>query len=901
MQIYIPVMKKSAYSLVFLFICIFINLTCTTEKTGEKLSERIVYTGDSLRHILFPVGGIGTGNILLGGRGEIHEIEIFGKPSLDELRPYMTFFCIRAKPNNQKPVFRISERELHNNFPNPFGVPRQQLAGMPRFREAQFSGTYPFAHISFIDKKFPLKVSLEAFNPLIPLDVDNSSLPVAVFYWNIKNEQPHAVDVSLCFNMANMLNPADVSGSRTLGGTTNKYVESGNIKGIFMDCDLDTMSGNYGNMAMFTTWPETDFQTHWYRGNWWDNAHVFYDDFMSDGRLDVVDDTSASHEGLADVASLLVHLELSPGEERKIPFYLAWYVPHRKPEASMALGHDEALNSNIRNYYSNQFRHAVDVAEYVVRNEDYLYQTSRKYVNLIEKSTFPEYVKDAATANAAGLKTNLLLRDSFGNVHAFEGLGNNFGCCPGNCTHVWNYAQTMASLFPSLEQNVREIAFMHDTHENGYQNFRTPFPIGNYYFRNVAADGQMGNIVRVYREWKLSGDTEWLKKLWPKVKLALEFAWKGAGEYADEYPWTAQYKIPWDPGKEGVLRGDQHNTYDINFFGPNMMTGSCYLAAIKACAEMADYLGEQEKAAEYREIYESGKKKYQDLLWNGEYYEQKIEVIDGVEIPKRLQSPPDENGDVLPKYQYGRGCLSDQLLGQYIAHVSGLGYILPEKYVKQAMKSVFSYNFIRQFREYTNVQRVYALNGESGLVACTWPKGDRPLLPFVYANETWTGIEYQAAASMIYSGLTDEGLAVTKAVRERYRGYNRNPWGEIESGRYYARAMASWSVMPALSGFYYDGVEHTMGFNPQIKKNDFFTFWSCGSGWGSFRKNHESMKLKVEYGSLIIRKFLLPKSGKNVNRITLNNNEIEFSPEFKKSVELGKIVMYTGDDLIFFF
>ena len=195
-------------------------------------------------------------------------------------------------------------------------------------------------------------------------------------------------------------------------------------------------------------------------------------------------------------------------------------------------------------------------------------------------------------------------------------------------------------------------------------------------------------------------------------------------------------------------------------------------------------------------------------------------------------SPPDEQGRVIPKYQYGNGCLADQLLGQYLAHVGGLGYILDPGRVDRAMKSVFDYNFKPDLSDFENVQRVYGLSDEAGLVLCAWPRGDKPLIPFVYSDEIWTGVEFQAAASMIYSGLVDEGLQVTRAVRDRHDGLKRNPWADHESGVHYARAMSSWAVLLALSGFEYDGIEHQMGFTPRVQPDDFRTFWSCGSGWG---------------------------------------------------------------------
>jgi hypothetical protein len=431
----------------------------------------------------------------------------------------------------------------------------------------------------------------------------------------------------------------------------------------------------------------------------------------------------------------------------------------------------------------------------------------------------------------------------------------------GTCTHVWNYEQTLAYLFPSLERSMREIAFLNDTFDNGYQTFRTLFPPCECWWNvHPAADGQLGNIVRVFREWKISGDTGWLKTLWPKVKASLEFAWKGVPQGSDAPEWQkSSSAVPWDPDHDGIMEGRQHNTYDIDFYGPNPMVGSIYLAALKAASLMATALGEDQKAEEYIRLYDSGKSRFDTLLWNGNYYVQRISVLEELTIPDVLKSPDSPN---LPKYQYGDGCLADQLLGQFIAHASGLGFILDRAHVDQAMGSIFRSNFMKDLSNFSNVQRVYALNHEAGLLLCSWPKGNRPALPFVYSDEVWTGIEYQVAASLIWSGLVEEGLTVVEAARARYDGRVRNPWDELECGHHYARALSSWALLLALSGFSYDGVNHTMGFDPKCSLESFSTFWSTGEGWGGFRQEGNTLSLSVDYGSVVLADLAIPEHKK---------------------------------------
>ena len=832
------------------------------------------FTGDALQTIAFPIGGLGTGNITLGGRGEIRELEIFNRPDKGTY-PDFTFFSLWAKEEGKESVARILERRFFPPYVAWMGIPRNQLPGVSRFEEVIFRGEYPFAYLSFMDKDIPVEVKLEAYNPFIPLSPEKSGVPSAVFHWKIKNKKASPVSVSLAFSMMNPIKTKDESNRIGFGMNLNKFIDDGKLRGIKMTSNRGAEEDiEFGSLAFVTTEKDVDVQTRWYRGGWWDNMHIFWDDFADDGRVKNVKDSEESPQGRSDVATLLVRIELKPGEEKFVPFYLTWYFPNRENYWNRE---KEVKGQKFRNYYATKFQDAWDVAEYLVRNGKELYQDTQTFHDVLFHSSYPSYVIDALSSQTSSLKTNLVMRTEDGKFFGFEGLTDNSGCCPMNCTHVWNYEQTLAYLFPSLERTVRETDFLHNTFENGYQVFRTLMPLGDHWWTyKPCADGQMGNIVRVYREWKLSGDTEWLKTLWPKVKAALEFAWEGVGDVSDGLKWQKdRLLLPWDPDKDGVMEGEQHNTYDIEFYGPNTMTGSLYLAALKAGSEMAEAVGDRKKAKEYLKIFQKGSGEYDSLLWNGEHYIQRIDVMEGLVVPEHLRSPEKEcndpscecnespggkaealeKGAAVPKYQYGEGCLSDQLLGQYLAHTAGLGYVLPHEHVDKAMKSIFTYNFLTDLSRFSNVQRVYALNEEAGLLLCSWPKGKRPALPFVYSDEVWTGIEYQVAASLIYSGHINEGLTIVKALRERYSGFNRNPWDELECGHHYARALASWAVLLALSGYQYDGTQNFIAFSPKMKEDNFSTFWSCGSGWGSFEIKGSTVILKVEYGNLELSKF----------------------------------------------
>lgn len=838
----------------YAFLIVF-GMTMLSSCSEESTRIEITYNDEQLRFIQCPLGGIGTGNMLLNGYGAVSELEIFNRASMDELPPEMTFFSLWTRSADGEPVTRILEREYLDEYPNPFGKPRQQLGGIPRFSNALMTNAYPVVRYELSDDEVPLKATLLAWSPYIPVDPQSSSIPAAILEWAFHNPTKDTVEFSLAFSMANPFGGITTGGQRSArtgqnsGPVTAPYFTD-RLRGLYFSAPKqDSLLPGAGTFTVATPSPVT-LSTPLYRGGWWDNAHLFWDDFSSDGMLEARTDTVEATNGRADAGALCSKGVLAPGERATIPMIFSWYIPYRTLEESHALGNPDVRGANMKNYYATRFSGVEELTAYLSDHMGSLREKTFAFSDAMVNSSIPPAVLDAAISNLASLKTNLLLQDAQGNVHGFEGLGNDFGCCPGNCTHVWNYAQTMAAVFPSLERNVRNTGFTNATHWNGYQCFRTVFPLGDHWFKNVAADGQMGNIMRVYREWKMSGDNAWLGTIWPQVKDALEFAWKGPGELPRGFEWMRNCPVPWDPDKEGVLRGDQHNTYDINFFGPNMMTGSLYLGALKAVSEMAMVMNEPQKAEEYKDLYLRGREKYMELLWNGSYFVQQVEVIDGVTIPERLQSPPDEQGNVIPKYQYGNGCLSDQLLGQYLAFVSGMGYILDTSVVRTTLKSIYENNFRPEMREFENVQRIYAANGEPGLVICSWPDGDKPVLPFVYADEVWTGIEYQVAASCIFTGLVEEGLTIAEGVRSRYTGNNRNPFAEIESGRYYARAMSSWAVYQAMAGYRWDGIKKVMQFKPAEDVLPIRFFWSTSEGWGTINVSRAGIELKCQHGNL---------------------------------------------------
>jgi hypothetical protein len=290
----------------------------------------------------------------------------------------------------------------------------------------------------------------------------------------------------------------------------------------------------------------------------------------------------------------------------------------------------------------------------------------------------------------------------------------------------------------------------------------------------------------------------------------------------------------WDAGRKGVLTGVQHNTYDVEFYGPNPMCSGWYLGALRACEEMARALGDTSSADQYRSLFDQGSRWVDENLFNGDFYIQQIIGYRKDQIAPNLQSNMGSEDTEHPEYQVGHGCLIDQMVGQYLAEVADLGALLSPVHVRAALASLYRFNYKRSLLDHDNVERTFALNDESAIVICDYAKSPRPRIPFPYYAEVMTGFEHSAAALMIYSGMVAEGLECIGNIRSRYDGEKRNPWDEAECGHHYARAMAAWTSLVALSGFAYDGVNAAVRITPRVPHQEFRCFWSTGTGWGTF-------------------------------------------------------------------
>jgi len=801
------------------------------------------YTAENLDHVAFPLGGIGAGMICLEGTGTLSHVSVRGQPNV--FNEPMMFAALHVR--GERPTALVLEGPVPRwkiFFPwdNLFGSAGNGGAGktygLPRHEHAEFRPRFPFASVDLADDRLPLRTELTGWSPFIPGDSDNSSLPVAGLEYRFTNPTGEAVEAVFSYHAVNFLAAGEWTADRAWHGERGVGAAPGGF--TLWQTAPEDKPWQQAALSICAADPAVKVNCAWFRGGWWDPITVAWK---------TVEDGTTPEAGPVEGdpspgGSLYVPFRLEPGEERVIRLRLAWYVP----ETDMRFGKDMPESGNGQHHkpwYAGRFLDPAAVTDYWHTHYDALRRASRAFADCFYDTTLPPEVVEAVAANLTILKSPTLLRQADGRLWAWEGCHDNRGCCPGSCTHVWNYAQALPHLFPDLERTLRETEFGPSQDDRGHQVFRSALPIRPIVHDfHAAADGQLGGIVKAHREWRISGDTAWLRGMWPAIKLSLNYCID-----------------TWDPEGRGLLVEPHHNTYDIEFWGPDGMCTSFYLAALQAAVSMAEAVGDDPMP--YRDLLAKGRAAMESELWDGEYFIQRIQW-QGLRAPDPTEagtyhtrySP--EARELLeaegPKYQYGPGCLSDGVLGAWLGECSGVAPVLDPAKVTSHLLAVHRYNFRHDLSDYPNPQRpTYALGHEAGLLLCTWPKGGALTLPMVYSNEVWTGIEYQVASHLMMNGRIDEGLEIVRAVRDRYDGRVRNPFDEYECGHWYARAMASYALLQGMSGARYDAVDKVLYLKPSVR-GDFRAFLSTATGYGTVGVRDGQPFLDVKAGTIDCRR-----------------------------------------------
>lgn len=820
------------------------------------------FKGDSLQQIAFPLGGMGAGCLHIGGAGNFQDFCLFNQPAFGHSP--MTFAAVHCREKGRKDgVLRVLEGPVQNShiynqgrFGN--GGLASGHEGLPHMESAEFKGEFPFAFLRLKDRALPLQVDIEAYSPFVPNDDMASGLPAAFITYKLRNKSKKSLSLQFSFN-AQYPVPGNLHGqeARDLAGHQIRHRREGKVSGLYFDSALPQEDLRKVSIGVVSPLKGQWADCAWFRGGWFDALTMLTNDLLQGKLKTAVQSSPPMQSGRSRFgATLFWNLELKPGEEVEVPIIYTWHAANSELSYGQN-AEDECGKKAYRPYYATLFADAWEAGRYAIEHFDTLLARTRRFHRALFNTTLPNYVLDAISANLAILKSPTILRQEDGMMWCWEGSSYGGGCCAGSCTHVWNYAQAMPYLFPALERTLRDQELKHSMDRRGHVTFRSALPTGEVtHGFHAASDGQLGGVMKVYREWQIAGDVAWLKEHYPLVKRSLEYC-----------------RRTWDPSGVGALIEPHHNTYDIEFWGADIMCTSFYLGALRAAAEMAEALGKSADAATYRDLADLGKAYCDKNLYNGEYYFQRVQWKNskaGRALRKSLAGSGISNdpgysaeaAKVLrregPKYQYATGCISDGVMGQWLATQLGLPDALNRSRTRRHLRAIFKHNFRRSLRGHANPQRPgYALNDEPGLLLCSWPRGGKPSLPFVYSDEVWTGIEYQVASHMCWEGLVDEALSIVRAVRARYEGTVRNPWNEYECGNYYARAMASYGLLLGLSGFRYTASQSLLELAPQLKTNKGRLLFSVDSGWGTIyyekRGGKIALRIEVEEGELPVR------------------------------------------------
>jgi hypothetical protein len=777
------------------------------------------------------LGGIGTGSVGFGGRGQFRDWELENHPAKGATAAGTFLACRVAGAEGTAHAFILEGEMFAEEVEGALGssVP---VGGLKRFEQCVFETTYPFGRVVLSDERAPFDAVVEAWSPFIPGDEESSGMPVAVLRVRLQS----TCDVPL--NATVMLSLEDIVGHRlrvpglTAGSSVPQVDlrEAPGMSGVLVgDAGMNEDDEEWGTIAAAVLGEGSFPAVPWTMGKWNQGLSTMWEGLISTGLPAAgcfqpeVGEPSCTCIGAQRAVPAL--------GEVSVTFLLGWHFPNRRAWIFKGPGpRGGSTDAVVGNYYCQGRADAWAALELFAPRLRELERRTQLFVERFCSSDLSPVVKEASLFNLSTLGTQTFFRTSDGYPFGWEGCLDDAGSCPGSCTHVWNYEYATPYLFPALARKMRELEFLQATSEEGAMSFRIMLPLAKARdWAIAAADGQYGCIVKLLREWRNCGDDEFLRRLWPMCKKAMEFSWLEGS---------------WDADEDGVAEGSLHNTMDIEYYGPTAIIQSWYLAALGAAAEMAAAVGDGEFAAHCQHLRAQGAKWTEENLFNGSYYAQQVRPpADFAKLRPEVRHPRMGAQDrEHPEFQVEDGCLIDQLAGDVAARFAGLGSSFEASHVRAALESIHRLNHVQRLGSWTNYMRTFGTKDDEGHVMLVYP-GGLPAHPMPYWSEVMTGFEYTYALGLVQAGQASYGERVVQMVRRRYDGVLRNPYDEAECGHHYARAMASWGLVHAVPGIDYDG--RTLTLSLRGDGPDGHWFWAVGGAWGSVDRESSGRDLNV--------------------------------------------------------
>ncbi|MBV7532128.1 GH116 family glycosyl-hydrolase [Chitinophaga sp. sic0106] len=785
---------------------------------------------NELQYIGMPVGGIMCGTVYLGGDGRLWLWDIFNR-NQEGIEPKVVSYNANVLDGGKKVRSRDGAcyiapskdiRPLDQGFALQLSWGNQTI--VRRFDEASwpeisFEATYPIATIRYIDPALPVAITLEAFSPFIPLNADDSGLPVTILSYQIHNTAQVPVTATI---LGWLENKTAIYSAGDAHERVNIIVKNKNWQGIHETVRTKTGSNeafskksDYGSFSIAAAGSKVLLNTAMPQGD-----HIF----RTVTTKQAVKPVSEKLTG-----SVATRHTILPGKTIRTDFAISWHAANL---------HFKGIQGEGR-YYANKYKDAAAVMTYVQNNHDRLTRESRLWKDTWYDASLPWWFMERTFLNISTLATTTAHRFSSGRFYAWEGVG----ACEGTCTHVWQYAQAVGRIFPALERDTRErvdlgIGMM---------------PDGGILFRGEAEkrpaiDGQAGTVLRIYREHQMSSNNDFLQRNWPQIKKATLFL------------------IHQDRNGDGMTDTPMENTLDAVWDGEIAWIVGLTIAAVQAAALMAKEMNDADFAAICNDYTEKGKRNMETQLFNGEYF---------------IHQPDKTKGrSVIGSYNT---CHIDQVYGQSWAFQVGMDRVIDREKTLSALKALYKYNFKADVGPYIAAHpggRPYALPGEGGMILNTnphneeFPFGVKNAWQLGYFNECMSGFEHQVAAHMMAEGMTDEALTLTRAIHDRYHAVKRNPFNEIECSDHYARAMASYGTFVTACGFQYHGPKGFIAFAPAMHAEDFKAPFVTAAGWGTYTQKGKQHTLQLKYGSLRLQTLRFQASG--VKQILAGTQPVAF-------------------------
>ena len=823
---------------------------------------RYTKSRNELRFIGMPVGGFHAGTLYLSGDGRLWLWQLYNEtiegthegidPKTVQWNDGVTLRSIRPRDGSAyvDPAIAENRRVLEQGFAVRIRYGNKTVVrtlDADSWDEVIFESAYPTAKVHYHSADVPVDVVLTAYAPFIPLDADASSLPTTILRLQIDNRTGQEIQVAVLGWLENGVNKLSSNVRPGNHGTYERQeaLGKGNLRN-----EAVTLAGNCALNYTCTPADET-LRLATDAGSMYLMSHTSGARPLASIRPWPISaalfDNRVNELAEQETPSVLVGGIVTEGVasaegQFKADFSIGWHFNNPHPKLKKMVP-----DANDGYYYANRFSDARAVGLYVAENFERLTGLTERWRDTWIDSTLPRWFLDRAVLNIGTLATANTYRFASGRFWGWEGVG----ACAGTCTHVWQYAQAVARLFPVLERDLRErvdlgVAFRAD----GAVIFRAENET------RPAIDGQAAIILRCYREHQTSANEAFLRRNWPNIRKAMEFIF-------------AQ-----DRNGDGMTDTPMENTLDAVWEGEIAWIVGLCIAAARAGQAMAEEVGDTGFAARCATYVTDGRKNMEMQLFNGEYFIHRPDPVSG-----------------RTKLGSYNTCHIDQVYGQAWTFQVGLPRVLDREQTLSALRALWKYNFTTDVGPYIKTHvggRPYAIAGDGGMVMNTnphneeQPYGDNVTWQMGYFHECMSGFEHQVAAHMMGEGMVEESMVLTRMIHDRYHAAQRNPFNEIECSDHYARAMASYGTFINACGFVYHGPKGYLAFAPKIQQREFKAAFTAAEGWGSYHRQPstggEQHMLALRYGRLRLSQLRLASAQESFTRhviVTCNDRVVD--------------------------